>query len=63
MDLVGLVYRSTKSFPPEELYGLASQMRRATIAVVGNRSSAEQTAQEIQQAIEVAAADWTAWLG
>jgi four helix bundle protein len=30
------VYRSSKSFPPEEIYGLTSQMRRASASVGAN---------------------------
>ncbi|MFA6534375.1 MAG: four helix bundle protein [Patescibacteria group bacterium] len=31
-----LVYRNTKSFPKDELYGITSQLRRATVSVVLN---------------------------
>ena len=37
MDLVE-VYRCTKSFPRDELFGLTSQMRRASISVPSNIS-------------------------
>jgi four helix bundle protein len=30
------VYRATKSFPKEELYGLTSQMRRASVSIGAN---------------------------
>jgi four helix bundle protein len=36
IDLVESVYLATKSFPREELYGLASQLRRAAISVPSN---------------------------
>lgn len=35
-ELVRLVYQITKSFPPEELYGLTTQIRRAAISVPSN---------------------------
>ena len=36
MDLVDVVYRTTKGFPAEEIYGLTSQMRRAAISIPSN---------------------------
>ncbi len=36
MDLVDVVYRTTKGFPADETYGLTSQMRRAAISIPSN---------------------------
>ena len=36
MDLVLKIYTLCKLFPPEELYGLSSQMKRSSISIVSN---------------------------
>jgi four helix bundle protein len=36
MELITEVYRETLRFPPEELYGLTSQMRRTAVSIAGN---------------------------
>jgi four helix bundle protein len=36
MELAEAVYELTKLFPPDELYGLTSQLRRASVSVASN---------------------------
>jgi len=36
MELVEAVYKMTKAFPKEELYGLTSQLRRSVVSVPSN---------------------------
>ena len=36
MDLAANVYRCTQQFPREEVFGLASQVRRAAVSIVSN---------------------------
>ena len=36
MDLAVLVYQHTNKFPKEELYGIVSQMRRASVSISSN---------------------------
>jgi four helix bundle protein len=58
MDVVEEVYRVTKTFPKEETYGLASQMRRASVSVPANiaEGSARKTDQEKRQFYYIARA-------
>src|SRR5215470_4196259 len=36
MDLVQAIYKATERFPKEEIYGLTSQIRRASVSVPSN---------------------------
>ena len=36
LDLTVMVYEATRTFPREELYGLVSQMRRASTSIISN---------------------------
>lgn len=36
IDFVTAIYRETKNFPNSELYGLTSQIRRATVSIPSN---------------------------
>ena len=36
LELITMTYRLTSSFPREELFGLTSQMRRASVSIVAN---------------------------
>ena len=36
LDLVEVVYKVTKEFPQEELYGLTNQLRRAAVSIPSN---------------------------
>ena len=36
MDLVADIYQLTREFPKEEVYGLASQLRRASVSIPSN---------------------------
>jgi len=36
INLVKLIYKSTESFPKNEIFGLSNQLRRASVSVVSN---------------------------
>ena len=36
MDFVEQIYKATRNFPREELYGLTSQLRRAAVSIPSN---------------------------
>jgi len=36
MEIVGDIYKYTKAFPKEEIYGLVSQMRRSAVSIPSN---------------------------
>ncbi|MDR2490683.1 MAG: four helix bundle protein [Spirochaetaceae bacterium] len=36
MNLIEMIYRETKLFPKEEMYGMVSQMRRSAVSVAAN---------------------------
>jgi four helix bundle protein len=56
IDLVIEVYELTKSFPKEELFGLTSQMRRASISIPSNiaEGHSRKYRQEFKQFIRTA---------
>ena len=56
IDLVEDIYRFTKTFPPEEMYGLTSQMRRSAVSIPSNiaEGAARQSNKEFLQFLYIA---------
>ncbi|MBU0719540.1 MAG: four helix bundle protein [Planctomycetes bacterium] len=56
MSLAGQVYRLTKAFPKEEMFGMTSQMRRAASSIPANIAEGwgRQGNKEFQQFLRVA---------
>ena len=58
MTLVENVYRATRSFPKEEIFGLTAQMRRAAISVPANiaEGAARSGTRELARFVSIAVA-------
>ena len=56
IDLTTLVYESTTDFPRQEIYGLISQMRRASVSIASNvaEGSARGTRKDFRQFVKLA---------
>lgn len=56
IDLVEDIYRVTKTFPTEEMYGLTSQMRRSSVSIPSNvaEGAARQSTKEFLQFLYIA---------
>jgi len=56
LDLVEMVYKVTKEFPQEELYGLTNQLRRAVVSISSNiaEGAARNSAKESIQFLHIA---------
>ena len=56
MDLVTDIYRVTRSYPRDEIYGLTSQMRRAAVSVPSNiaEGAARTSSKEFLQFLSIA---------
>ena len=64
MDLVTEIYKTTKEFPTQEIYGITNQVRRAAVSVPSNiaEGAARQTKKEFRNFLHVAQgslSDWT----
>jgi four helix bundle protein len=56
IEFAGLIYRSTKSFPADERFGLTNQMRRAAVSVSSNLAEGSSRSSKIDYArfVEIA---------
>ena len=56
IDLVADIYRVTKTFSTEEMYGLTSQMRRSSVSIPSNvaEGAARQSTKEFLQFLYIA---------
>jgi four helix bundle protein len=56
IELTVLIYEFTRGFPKEEVYGLTSQMRRASVSIASNiaEGSARGTKRDFRQFVKLA---------
>ena len=56
VELTVMVYQFTQTFPREEMYGLTSQMRRASVSIASNiaEGSARGTKRDFRQFVKLA---------
>jgi four helix bundle protein len=56
MDLVEEIYRATKQFPKEEMFGLTSQLRRAAVSIPSNiaEGQSRRSSKEFVQFLSIA---------
>jgi four helix bundle protein len=56
MEICELIYKITKGFPKEEVYGLTSQMRRSAVSIPSNlaESQLRNSKNEFRQFISIA---------
>jgi four helix bundle protein len=56
MKLAGVIYKMTREFPKEEMFGISSQMRRCSISISSNiaEGSGRQTFKEKARFTEIA---------
>jgi len=57
IQLTKLIYKTTRAFPKDEIYGLTSQMRRAAVSIASNiaEGSERNSTKEFQQFLAMAA--------
>jgi four helix bundle protein len=56
IEISATIYRLTSSFPEHELYGLASQMQRASVSIPSNRAEGHPrgSAQDLLRSVAIA---------